>query len=151
MHTTKRVSPFAISVLWFGIQLAWGAVLGLSLQGRYVQLTGAESLGLFGLISGGGALAAAIVQLAIGPYSDKLRLRGDKRVVFYGIGACFGAMGLLAFYLAPTLPIFITTYVLLQTAMNVAIGPYQAIIPDFVDQENIGVASGWMADRKSVV
>jgi MFS family permease len=33
--------------------------------------------------------------------------------------------------------------------MNVAIGPYQAIIPDFVPKERIGVASGWMAAMQS--
>lgn len=149
LQTNKRPSPFALSLLWFGIQLAWGAVLGLSLQARYLQLTGAESIALFGLVSGAGGFAAAIVQLVVGPYSDRLRRAGDNRVRFYIFGAAFGCAGLVAFYLAPTVPTFVLAYVLLQIAMNVAIGPYQAIIPDFIEQKNIGVASGWMAAMQS--
>ena len=55
------------------------------------------------------------------------------------------AIALLAFYIVPSVPAFIVAYVILQLAMNVAIGPYQAIIPDFVPKGRIGVASGWMA------
>ena len=36
-------------------------------------------------------------------------------------------------------------YVAIQASLNVAIGPYQAIIPDFVERVRIGAASSWMA------
>jgi MFS family permease len=41
-------------------------------------------------------------------------------------------------------------YVVLQIAMNVAIGPYQAIIPDFVERGRFGIASSWMAALQSL-
>lgn len=146
---TKRVSPFAIAALWFGIQLAWGAVLGISLQARTLQLSGTESLVLYGVVSFWGALAAAVAQLVVGPLSDRMRRAGDKRIVFYGAGVSVAAIALVAFYFAPTIPSFVTAYVIVQLAMNVAIGPYQAIIPDFIPKDRIGVASGWMAAMQS--
>jgi MFS family permease len=146
---TKTVKPFYIAALWFGIQLAWGAVLGISLQARTLQLTGTESLVLFGVVSTAGAFAAAIAQLTIGFFSDVRRRNGDKRIGFYVAGIAIAAVALLAFYLAPTVPTFTVAYIVLQLAMNVAIGPYQAIIPDFVPKERIGVASGWMAAMQS--
>ena len=57
-------------MLWFGVQLIWGAVLGISLQARCTQLAGGSSLITFAIISASGAFAAAITQLVVGPLSD---------------------------------------------------------------------------------
>lgn len=61
-----------------------------------------------------------------------------------------GALALLAFYNAATLTALAIAFVALQGALNVAIGPYQAIIPDFVESRRLGVASSWMAGLQSV-
>ncbi len=151
--TTSRarsaVNPALLTVLWFGIQLAWGAVLGISLQARSLQLGVASALAIYGGVSTAGALAAAIVQLAVGPFSDRLRRCGGKRVGFYAIGTAVAAVALLAFYAAPTVLTFAAAFIVLQAAMNCAIGPYQAILPDVVPKSRIGVASGWMAGMQS--
>ncbi len=143
------VNPALLTVLWFGIQLTWGAVLGISLQARSLQLGGVSALALYGGVSTAGAVAAAIVQLAIGPFSDGLRRHGDKRIAFYASGAVVAAIALLAFYAAPTILTFTIAFIVLQAAMNCAIGPYQAILPDAVPVSRIGVASGWMAAMQS--
>src|SRR5579863_4593945 len=118
LQTNKLASPLKLSFLWFGIQLAWGAVLGLSLQARTLQLSGTQTLTLFGVVSSAGALAAAIAQLGIGPISDRLRRAGNKRIVFYAAGAGVAAAALIAFYVAPTIPTFVISFVVLQLAMN---------------------------------
>ena len=147
--SSAAANPALLSVLWFGIQLAWGAVLGISLQARSLQLGGVSSLALYGGVSTAGALAAAIVQLAVGPLSDNRRRRGDKRIAFYVSGAVIAALALIAFYAAPSILTFTIAFIVLQAGMNLAIGPYQAILPDAVPSERIGVASGWMAAMQS--
>lgn len=147
---SSSASPARLTVLWFGLQLVWGAVLGLSLQARCVQLAGSQSLALFGVVSTAGAIVAAIVQLSVGPWSDARRRGGDSRALFYAAGVLVAAFSLLAFYLSPTVPLFIASFVTLQFGMNLAIGPYQAILPDAVAPSRIGAASGWMAAMQSV-
>lgn len=142
-------NPARLSTLWFGIQCVWGAVLGISLQARCIELGGAGSLAAYGEISTLGALAAAITQLIVGPYSDVLRRHGNRRIAFYVVGALGGAFAASMFYHVSTLPALLVSFVGLQTAMNVAIGPYQAILPDFMPRDRIGIGSGWMAAMQS--
>ncbi len=40
----KEPKPARVTALWFGVQLIWGAVLGISLQARCLQLAGDSSL-----------------------------------------------------------------------------------------------------------
>ncbi|HET9030656.1 MAG TPA: MFS transporter [Candidatus Aquilonibacter sp.] len=144
-----KANPALLTVLWFGIQLAWGAVLGISLQARSLQLAGANALALFGVVSTAGAIAAAVVQLAVGRISDRRRVRGDKRIGFYVVGVAMAALALLPFYTAHSIGAFVVSFIVLQAGMNVAIGPYQAILPDAVPLARIGVASAWMAGMQS--
>ncbi|MGA7569854.1 MAG: MFS transporter [Candidatus Aquilonibacter sp.] len=143
--TSKESKPARITALWFGVQLIWGAVLGISLQARYLQLTSGSSLELFGWISASGAGAAAITQLVVGPISDAMRRRGRGRGAFYAAGALLGAVAILAFYASSSVYGLLGSFVALQIALNIIIGPYQAIIPDLIPPQRFGVASAWLA------
>jgi len=147
MHSNTRstASPARIAALWFGVQLVWGAVLGISLQARCADLGGVTSLAIFGAISTSGACAAAIAQLIVGPISDRMRRAGRGRDAFYAIGAVLAVIALVAFYAADNVPKLFVAFVLLQLAMNVAIGPYQAIVPDTLAPQRYGAGSGWLA------
>jgi MFS family permease len=132
--------------LWFGVQLIWGAVLGISLQARCAQLVQpAAVLATFGFITTAGALAAAIAQLVVGPVSDRLRRVGHGRNAFYIVGALLGAVAVIIFYFVPNVSALLAAFVALQLALNVIIGPYQAIVPDTMPRSRYGVASGWLA------
>ncbi len=144
-NTTKPARPAQIAALWFGIQLIWGAVLGISLQARCVQLAPDAVLVTFGFITTAGALAAAIAQLVVGPLSDRLRREGYGRNGFYIAGALLGAVAVIAFYFVPNVTELLVAFVALQLALNVIIGPYQAIVPDTMPSSRYGVASGWLA------
>jgi MFS family permease len=147
MRSTARNEPrpARITALWFGVQLIWGAVLGISLQARCLSLGGDSSLAVFGLISASGAGAAAITQLVVGPLSDAMRRRGQGRALFYAIGALLGTVAILAFYASSNVPALLWSFVALQISLNVIIGPYQAIIPDLIPRQRFGVASAWLA------
>lgn len=147
--SATSAAPARLASFWFGIQMVWGAVLGISLQARCVALAGSGSLAAYGEIAAAGAFAAALVQIAVGPFSDRWRRRGDRRTWFYVAGAAGAAVSVVALYLVGSIGALLAAFVALQVAMNLAIGPYQAIVPDFVDDARIGVASGWMAAMQS--
>lgn len=147
----RSISPRAstLGVFWFGIQVVWGALLGVSLQARISELAGAHAVAAYGPIAAAGAALAAITQIAIGIISDRRRRLGSRRIEFYVIGVAFACPALIWFYLAPSLAQLVTALLVLQIAMNVAIGPYQAVIPDFIAEDQLGNASSWMAGLQS--
>jgi MFS family permease len=83
-------------------------------------------------------------------WSDARRKRGSRRIEFYVAGTAGGAAAIAAFYGAPTFAILTVAYVALQATLNLAIGPYQAILPDFVEPRRLGAASSWLAALQSV-
>lgn len=147
---SSNVNPARLGVFWFGIQLVWGALLGVSLQARTTELAGANALAAFGLVASLGPIVAALSQLGAGAFSDARRGAGSTRVEFYYAGAALAAAGLLWFYRAPTFAQLVGAVLLVQLAMNVAIAAYQAAIPDTVPSDRAGAASGWMAAQQSL-
>ena len=145
----RTVSPFRLALFWLGIQAVWGALLGISLQSRTIELAANNPVIAYGRLATAGAAMAAIVQILVGVWSDARRRRGSRRIEFYVAGAIGGTAALAFFYDAQTFFALTIAYVALQAALNVAIGPYQAIIPDFVERIRIGNASSWMAALQS--
>ena len=144
----QRAVPSALrlALFWLGIQAIWGAILGISLQSRTIEIVGAgPSVVAYGRLATLGALVAAVVQVLVGILSDARRRQGSRRIEFYAAGAIGGAASLVFFYQAQTFVALTVAYVLLQASLNLAIGPYQAIIPDFIERAKIGAASSWMA------
>jgi MFS family permease len=146
----QRPKPALLGLFWMGIQMVWGALLGVSLQSRASQLVPHQALAAYGMLAITGACVAAVTQIVIGIISDRRRAHGSRRVEFYAAGSIAAVFALIWFYTAPIFSQLIAALVLLQVGMNVAIGPYQAVIPDFVSDERIGTASSWMAALQSV-
>lgn len=134
-----------LGAFWFGIQMVWGALLSISLQARTLQLAHSWALSAYPLLATGGAGVAAVTQIAAGIASDRLRGRGSRRLEFYAAGAVAGALAVIWFYAAPGFAQLLASWLVLELALNVAIGPYQAAIPDFVEDRRLGAASAWMA------
>jgi MFS family permease len=147
---TRTPSPFRLALFWLGLQTVWGALLGISLQARSSQLAAGDALVAYGHLAAIGATVAAVTQIAVGFWSDALRRRGSRRIEFYIAGTVGGAVAIAAFYLAPTFAMLTLAYVALQLTLNVAIGPYQAILPDFIESKRLGVASSWLAALQSI-
>ncbi len=147
---SREPNAALLGLFWFGIQAVWGALLAISLQVRATQLAPHDALRLYGLLAGAGAALAAVTQIAAGMFSDLRRTHGSRRTEFYVTGALVACAGLFWFYLAPSIAQLVASLLLVQLAMNVAIGPYQAVIPDFVRDEDLGTASSWMAALQSL-
>ena len=149
MSSARALSPFRLALFWLGIQTVWGAVLGISLQARTSELSaGSAQLATNELATAGAAVAAGM-QILVGLWADRRRRDGSRRIEFYTLGAFGGVIALVSFYDAGSLTALAVAFVALQATLNVAIGPYQAIIPDFADPKRFGVASSWMAALQS--
>jgi MFS family permease len=128
----------------------WGAILGVSLQSRCIQLVGRDhAIASFTWLAASGALVATIVQIAAGAFSDRVRRDTGNRIPFYLAGTALAIPALFWFYIAPAFAQLVAAFLLLQFAMNVVGGPYQAVIPDFVEPSRRGIASSWMAAYQS--
>lgn len=149
MHS-RIASPLRLAIFWLGIQAVWGALLGISLQSRVLEVDARDSLLAYGALATWGAVAAALTQIGVGPWSDARRRNGSRRVEFYTVGVLVGAAALAWFYGAGTLLALSVAYIAVQVGMNLAIGPYQAVVPDVVERARFGVASSWMAALQSV-
>ncbi|HXP94891.1 MAG TPA: MFS transporter [Candidatus Binatia bacterium] len=134
-----------LGVFWFGVQVVWGAILSIALQARSVELAHENGLRNFALLAAAGAAVAAVVQVTIGPFADARRGIVGHRLEFYVVGT-IGAIPTLAwFFLAPAYWQFAAAFLLLQVWMNVAVGPYQAVIPDYIEAGRTGTASSWLS------
>ncbi len=128
----------------------WGAILAVSLQARSAALGHGSGVFAYAAIAAAGALVATLVQLGAGPASDRLRRHSGNRRPFYTGGVALAVPCLCWFYLAPSYAQLVVAFLVLEFAMNVAAGPYQAVIPDYVLPRRRGVASSWMAAYQSV-
>lgn len=143
-------NPAFLGAFWFGIQMVWGALLGISLQARATELAPKHELVAYGLLAGAGAAVAGISQIVTGIVSDRRRAHGSRRIEFYVAGTIAGSAAVIWFYLAPSYAQLVAALLVLQLGLNVAIGPYQAAIPDFIERKALGSASAWMAALQSL-
>lgn len=96
-------------------------------------------LGFFGL------LVAMVVQPVVGVFSDRARTPLGRRLPFIIGGALLIAASLFLLALAPSLAVLLLGVIFIQFSSNVLQGPYQALIPDQVPEQQRGTASGLKA------
>jgi MFS family permease len=145
----RPAHPAGIAAFWFGIQFVWGAILAVSLQSRIESLVPFASVDAYARLAAVGAFVAMVTQLGVGPLSDRLRMLGYDRRAFYAAGLVVAVPSIWLFYAAPTYAQLTLAYYGLQIGMNVAIGPYQAVIPDYVGPGASGRAAAWMGAFQS--
>ncbi len=100
------------------------------------------ALGILGFI---GLLVAMVVQPIVGVFSDRTHSRLGRRLPFMILGAVLIAVCLYLLALAPVLWVLVLGVLLIQMSSNILQGPWQALIPDLVPEEQRGVASGLKA------
>ena len=131
----------ALSAYWFASSFKWLLVLLVLLPARVSELVPEEvRASRLGLLLALGAVMALVGPPVFGYLSD----RAKARLPFLAVGAVLTVLGLLALAYAPSYGWLIAAYILLQLADDIATGPYSALIPDLVSEEQRGTASGWM-------
>lgn len=114
------------------------------LSQRVEFFVGSEKGIYLGYIGAAGALVSTLIQLIIGPLSDNCTHPKGRRYVFVFWGVLLNTIPIFLFALSQNFWQLMTAFVLIQLLLNIATGPFQAIIPDRVPREHQGKASGWM-------
>ncbi len=133
-----------ISLFWLPVSLFWGAMLGQILPARVLTFAGAAHSGTYlGIISLSGAAVGLLIQIIVGPVSDACASRWGRRRPFLFGGTVLAIGALIAFGYAGSFVGLVLAFVGIQLFLNIATGPYQALIPDHVPLNHQGAAAGY--------
>ena len=133
---------FKINCYGFGSMAFWSAINTVLLPARAASTAPSSLEGsAIGLISMVGLGLAVIVQPLAGRMSDAWR-RSDPRRPFMLAGTVLVVPGIVLFGAAPTFVLLLAGFVLMQCATNIAQAAFQAFIPDHVEPDQRGIASG---------
>ena len=155
---TGKFLSFALG--FFGLQFAWQ--MRIILSGPVTENLGASPF-LFGLIWLAGPFTGMVVQPLIGALSDKTTSRFGRRRPYLLGGALLSALALwalpnselitntfgttLGFNLPPLAALGFAAVMIwiLDACVNIAQGPYRALVPDVVPQEQHSVANSYIS------
>lgn len=156
--TTANFLNFALGFL--GLQFAWQ--MRIILSAPVTESLGASPF-LYGLIWLAGPFTGMVVQPLIGAISDNTKSRFGRRRPYLFFGALIAAIALWAFpnsadiagFLGHAfgfpIPIWLGLFVaaimiwVIDACINIAQGPYRALIPDVVPQEQHSVANSYIS------
>lgn len=134
-----------VSLYWFALSFFWGSMLALILPHRVEQIVGAARKDqTLGMILAMGASVAGLTQVLSGAVSDIFGSRWGQRRPYVVAGTVAASVPLLLFPLATTPGTLLAVYLGLQFLLNLAIGPYQALLPDKIPLRYHGRASAYM-------
>ena len=133
---------FGISVFWLALSVLSDGVntlvLPIQLSGPAGQNNQATLLGLLTFI---GLLAGALVQPVAGAFSDRLQPWLGRKG-FIGIGLVLSLGSLFLFAIFPNLIGIMVSYLAIQVSASIAQAGQQGLIPDLVNENQRGLASG---------
>lgn len=133
-----------MSSFWFATSFKW-FILFFLLAGQVEKVVpGGEKNTYWGLIVAIGAIEAMIGPGLYGYLSDRCRSRFGRRRPFIAVGGALTALSLLFLGAADQFWMFVVGYLLLQISDDIGTGPYSALIPDYVPEQERGRAAGMM-------
>ena len=145
---------------FFGLQFAWQ--MRIILSGPVTENLGASPL-LYGLIWLAGPFTGMVVQPIVGAMSDKTVSKYGRRRPYLLAGALIASLALLIFpnsgnvahglqnILGFELPVWTGLLVasimiwIIDACVNVAQGPYRALVPDVVPEEQHSLANSYIS------
>ena len=156
-NTAKLIS-FAVG--FFGLQFAWQ--MRIILSGPVTENLGASPF-IFGLIWLAGPFTGMVVQPLIGALSDKTKSAFGRRRPYLLGGALLSAIALVALPNSESIVNWISNQLhlplpalaalffaavmiwILDACVNIAQGPYRALVPDVVPQEQHALANSYIS------
>jgi len=154
-YSTVQLLNFCLG--FFGLQFAWQ--MRIILSAPVTEGLGASPF-LFGLIWLAGPVTGMVVQPIIGAMSDNTVTKFGRRIPYLFLGALFGAIALWAFpnakFIVETIGgasvpawsalLFAAVMIwIIDACVNAAQGPYRALIPDNIPQEQHAVANSFLS------
>jgi len=134
---------FGISIFWLALSVLFDGINTLVLP---FQLSGFASqkneATLLGLLTFTGLLAGALIQPVAGAFSDRLYpLLGRRGTIGVGLVLSLFSLFLLATF--RSLIGIMVSYLAIQVSASIAQAGQQGLIPDLIDKDHRGLASGF--------
>ncbi len=143
-----RASSFrdylGISLFWLALSFLWGALLTIALPAHIDSLFPGNKDRVLAIITSSGAAVAGLSQIVFGALSDGSRSKFGRRRPFLFWGTLLAVGPLLLLPHAQSLAMIVLVYALLQLTINVAGGPYGALMHDLIPVKNHGTAGAWI-------
>lgn len=151
------------SAYWFATSFKWYILLLVVIPGQVVEIVRAEAVqsGLtlaqadayaetvkntkWGMVVLIGAIWALFGPMIFGGWSDRMRSKFGHRQPFIAFGAALTVIALLFLADAKSYWVLVVGYLLLQFSDDVGTGPYSAMVPEIVPEQNRGRASSVMS------
>ena len=136
---------FHLSLLWFALSFHWAALLAIILPQLVEGFVPPEVKGAYAaLLFATGALVSTFVQMYVGWRSDHSSHPLGRRRPFIAAGLLLNLIPLLLLPFVHSFAALLLVFLGIQVFLNIANGPYQALIPDLVPRHRHGVASAYM-------
>jgi MFS family permease len=133
---------WGISFFWLALSMLLDGtntlILPVQLEGLANENTRATTLGLLTFF---GLMAGALIQPFAGALSDRLK-PGLGRKGFIGIGLFLILVSLFFFAIFKSLAAMMVGYIAIQVSASIAQAGQQGLLPDLVDENRRGLASG---------
>lgn len=144
----KRLPIFrllAVTVFSFAITMISNTLEPAVLGHKVLELVPGQRNTALGFTTFAGLVVAILVQPIVGVFSDRTRSRWGRRLPYCAAGIILVAFSLYMIALAPVFGLVVAGVLLVQLGSNTVQGPWQALIPDLVPEEQRGQASGLKA------
>jgi len=134
-----------VSLFWLALSFLWGALLTIALPNHIEALFGQEHKDVaLATLTASGAAVAAVSQIVFGALSDGSRSKWGRRRPFLFWGTLLAVGPLLLLPHAHTLAMLVLVYAALQLTINIAGGPYGALMHDRIPAPDHGTAGAWI-------
>ncbi|MBE1536371.1 MFS transporter [Actinomadura algeriensis] len=134
----RLLAMFAVTAVGWSLPNTASATLA---QALVAEQSPDRKVALFAVVSTVGAVSAMVCTIVGGAWSDRTRSRFGRRTPWIVGGALVAVPGLLVAAITPSLPVLVAGYALFQGGMNASIAGLNAVTPDRVPRDRLGVAS----------
>lgn len=141
-YIKQQVQPLNVSIGFLGIQFAWAIQMGQ--MSPLLERLGSEPW-LTSLIWAAGPVTGVLVQPIVGTLSDDFKSKLGRRRPFMIIGALLTAFSLVFMPNSVNLLMAAMLLWVLDASINITQGPYRAIVPDVVKEEQQTAAYSMMS------
>ena len=139
------VRHVALASFWFGLFFHWTPILAVLVPYQVSVLVPRSEQGTgVAAVTALGAVFAVVLPPLVGAWSDRLTTRWGRRRPIMVVGTAGNVVGLVVIMLAPTFPVLIAGYLLVQITNNAAGAAFNGIVPDVVPEPEFGKASGML-------
>lgn len=143
MRKNNLLSLISMNIYWLGLSFMWNSIHPIVLPAILLHLVPETQKNTYlGLLTFFGLAIAMFVQPISGAVSDQWRSSLGRRRPLAIIGAAGDLLFLSLLAWSGNFLIVVIGYTGLQFASNIAHGPMQGVIPDLVEKDKLGFASG---------